>query len=145
MTFGPDPHAVYPIRQSNRYVSSKIITRPGIQVSLWAIILITTTLTGRRISRAVLPTTMRFWATGSSSASFMPSQWEKYTPTIEELPFKGDTVVGSDVWDRAERDGHARRTHRRRRHCRGVQRGHERCVALHHCGWQPRKADPPTL
>ncbi|OAJ72729.1 acetyltransferase [Brevibacillus sp. SKDU10] len=24
--------------------------------------------------------------------------WEKFTPTIEELPFKGDTVVGNDVW-----------------------------------------------
>lgn len=26
------------------------------------------------------------------------SGWEKVTPTIEELPFKGDTVVGNDVW-----------------------------------------------
>jgi virginiamycin A acetyltransferase len=24
--------------------------------------------------------------------------WEKVTPTIEQLPFKGDTVIGSDVW-----------------------------------------------
>ena len=24
--------------------------------------------------------------------------WEKVTPTIEELPFKGDTVIGNDVW-----------------------------------------------
>jgi virginiamycin A acetyltransferase len=24
--------------------------------------------------------------------------WEKVTPTLEELPFKGDTVVGNDVW-----------------------------------------------
>lgn len=24
--------------------------------------------------------------------------WEKATPTLEELPFKGDTVVGNDVW-----------------------------------------------
>lgn len=24
--------------------------------------------------------------------------WEKVTPTIEQLPFKGDTVIGNDVW-----------------------------------------------
>ena len=24
--------------------------------------------------------------------------WEKITPTIEQLPFKGDTVIGNDVW-----------------------------------------------
>ena len=24
--------------------------------------------------------------------------WEKVTPTIELLPFKGDTVIGNDVW-----------------------------------------------
>lgn len=24
--------------------------------------------------------------------------WEKFTPTVEQLPFKGDTVIGNDVW-----------------------------------------------
>ncbi|WP_426348982.1 CatB-related O-acetyltransferase [Alloiococcus sp. CFN-8] len=24
--------------------------------------------------------------------------WEKVTPTAEQLPFKGDTVIGNDVW-----------------------------------------------
>jgi len=24
--------------------------------------------------------------------------WEEFTPTIEQLPFKGDTVIGNDVW-----------------------------------------------
>lgn len=24
--------------------------------------------------------------------------WEKYTPSLDELPLKGDTVVGNDVW-----------------------------------------------
>lgn len=24
--------------------------------------------------------------------------WEKFTPSLDELPFKGDTVVGNDVW-----------------------------------------------
>lgn len=26
------------------------------------------------------------------------SGWEKVTPSTEELPFKGDTVIGNDVW-----------------------------------------------
>lgn len=26
------------------------------------------------------------------------SGWEKVTPTIEELPYKGDTIIGNDVW-----------------------------------------------
>lgn len=26
------------------------------------------------------------------------SGWEKVTPQIEQLPFKGDTVIGNDVW-----------------------------------------------
>lgn len=24
--------------------------------------------------------------------------WEKITPTVEQLPFKGDTIIGNDVW-----------------------------------------------
>lgn len=30
--------------------------------------------------------------------SIMRHGWEKVTPTLEDLPFKGDTVVGNDVW-----------------------------------------------
>jgi virginiamycin A acetyltransferase len=30
--------------------------------------------------------------------SLMGNGWEKVTPAIAELPFKGDTVVGNDVW-----------------------------------------------
>ncbi len=26
------------------------------------------------------------------------SGWEKVTPAVEQLPFKGDTVIGNDVW-----------------------------------------------
>ncbi|MGG0413372.1 Vat family streptogramin A O-acetyltransferase [Peribacillus simplex] len=24
--------------------------------------------------------------------------WERYTPTLDQLPFKGDTLIGNDVW-----------------------------------------------
>ncbi|WP_353095151.1 Vat family streptogramin A O-acetyltransferase [Tissierella praeacuta] len=30
--------------------------------------------------------------------NIMSNGWEKTTPTLEELPLKGDTVVGNDVW-----------------------------------------------
>ena len=30
--------------------------------------------------------------------NIMGSGWEKYTPSMDELPLKGDTVVGNDVW-----------------------------------------------
>ena len=30
--------------------------------------------------------------------NIMGSGWEKATPALEELPYKGDTVVGNDVW-----------------------------------------------
>ncbi|MBP1757662.1 MAG: transferase hexapeptide repeat containing protein [Firmicutes bacterium] len=30
--------------------------------------------------------------------SIMRHGWEKVTPTLADLPFKGDTVVGNDVW-----------------------------------------------
>lgn len=32
------------------------------------------------------------------SFNLMGGGWEKSTPTKEQLPFKGDTVVGNDVW-----------------------------------------------
>lgn len=28
----------------------------------------------------------------------MGGGWEKCTPTLEDLPYKGDTVIGNDVW-----------------------------------------------
>jgi len=30
--------------------------------------------------------------------NIMGNGWEKATPSLEDLPFKGDTVVGNDVW-----------------------------------------------
>jgi len=29
----------------------------------------------------------------------MHASWEKVTPTLEQLPFKGDIVIGNDVWN----------------------------------------------
>lgn len=30
--------------------------------------------------------------------NIMANGWEKVTPTLEDLPYKGDTIVGNDVW-----------------------------------------------
>lgn len=30
--------------------------------------------------------------------NIMGGGWEKFTPSLEDLPLKGDTVVGNDVW-----------------------------------------------
>ena len=30
--------------------------------------------------------------------NMMGGGWEQFTPSLEDLPLKGDTVVGSDVW-----------------------------------------------
>ena len=30
--------------------------------------------------------------------NIMKNGWEKTTPTMEDLPLKGDTVIGNDVW-----------------------------------------------
>ena len=30
--------------------------------------------------------------------NIMGGGWEKFTPAMEDLPYKGDTVVGNDVW-----------------------------------------------
>ena len=30
--------------------------------------------------------------------SIFRNGWEKVTPTLNELPFKGDTIIGNDVW-----------------------------------------------
>ncbi len=30
--------------------------------------------------------------------NIMGNGWEKYAPNLDELPLKGDTVIGNDVW-----------------------------------------------
>lgn len=30
--------------------------------------------------------------------NIMGNGWEKVTPKLEDLPFKGDTIIGNDVW-----------------------------------------------
>ncbi len=57
--------------------------------------------------------------------------WEVARPASDELPYKGDTVIGNDVSDWLRCPDHARRDDRRRRdHCSAL-RGHCRCRPVH--------------
>jgi virginiamycin A acetyltransferase len=37
-------------------------------------------------------------AFSSHPFSIFRNGWERVTPTLEDLPFKGDTIIGNDVW-----------------------------------------------
>ena len=69
--------------------------------------------------------------------NIMGGGWEKVTPSLDDLPLKGDTVVGKRCLDRTERYCNARRTHRRRRCHRGKLRCHRRYPGLSHSRRQP--------
>ena len=77
--------------------------------------------------------------------NIMGHGWEKCTPTLEDLPFKGDTVVGNDVWIGQGRDGHAGRPHWRwSDHCGGVGRD-PGYTALSRRGRQSLPRDPQAV
>ena len=56
--------------------------------------------------------------------NIMGGGWEKFTPSLRDLPLKGDTVVGNDVWHRG-----------RRGDCRQF-RCCKRYSRLLHCRWK---------
>ncbi len=71
--------------------------------------------------------------------------WEKFTPAPEELPLKGDTVLGSDVWlGQNVTVLPGTRIGGRRRH-RGQFRGFRLHSALYRCGREPLPCDPPPV
>ena len=77
----------------------------------------------------------------TSSVSTYPFQvfggaWAAQAPPhLDQLPRKGDTVVGNDVW--IGRESVILPGVRRRRHHRGPLRGGEGCARLHRGGRQP--------
>ncbi len=124
MQYGPDPNAIYPNEKikSVCYIKN-IITR---LISSSAITRITTTITERGglkehvthhyeflgdkliigkfcaiakgIEFVMNGANHRMYSITTYPFNIMGHGWEKVTPTLEELPFKGDTVVGNDVW-----------------------------------------------
>lgn len=79
--------------------------------------------------------------TGSASTypfNVFGGAWSELTPDhMSQLPRKGDTIVGNDVWLGREWRGHARSKNRRRGHCGGLQRGHARHSPIYRRWRQP--------
>ncbi|HJA58259.1 MAG TPA: Vat family streptogramin A O-acetyltransferase [Firmicutes bacterium] len=122
--YGPDPSAVYPnpLLKSICYIKN-VITRPNIIVGDYTYYsderdaaAFETHVTHHyeflgdrlRIGRfCAIGQGIEFIMNGANhrmhSATTYPFNlfshgWERCTPTLDELPFKGDTVVGNDVW-----------------------------------------------
>ena len=66
---GPNPDSIYPNPAIRQVVFIKnVITRPNISVGTY------------------------------TYYDIMGGGWEAFTPSLSDLPFKGDTVIGNDVW-----------------------------------------------
>ena len=87
MMFGPNPDAVHPNENipSVCYIKN-VITRPNIEAGDYTYY--DDAATGGEDFEAHVTYPFNSVAHG----------WEKCTPALDELPFKGDTVVGNDVW-----------------------------------------------
>lgn len=124
MTQGPDPGAVYP----NPDIKSvcfirNVVTRPGILVGEYTyyddsdgpenfeqhvthhyeflgdkLIIGKFCAIARGIEFVMNGANHRMCSVTTYPFNIMGGGWEKCTPSLEELPFKGDTVVGNDVW-----------------------------------------------
>lgn len=124
MPYGPDPNAVYPNEsiKSICYIKN-VITRPNILVGDYTyyddiggaerfeehvthhyeflgdkLIIGKFCAIARGIEFIMNGANHRMCSVTTYPFNIMGGGWEKATPTLEELPFKGDTVVGNDVW-----------------------------------------------
>lgn len=77
--------------------------------------------------------------------NIMGGGWEKCTPSLDDLPLKGDTVVGNDVWIGQNvtvmpgvriGDGAI---------VAAVFRSHQKRGAVYRCGRQPRETHTQAL
>ena len=123
-SYGPDPNAVYPNEAVKQVCFLKnVITRPNIQVGEYTYyddidgpeqfqdhvthhypFLGDKLIIGKFCAIAagtkfiMGPANHRISSVTTYPFNLMGHGWEKVTPTLEQLPFKGDTVVGNDVW-----------------------------------------------
>ena len=123
--FGPDPNAVHPnpLVPSVCYIKN-VITRPNIQVGDYTyyddaatngedfeahvthhyeflgdrLVIGKFCAIARGITFIMNGANHRMNSVTTYPFNIMGHGWEKCTPTLEDLPFKGDTVVGNDVW-----------------------------------------------
>ena len=123
-SYGPDPNAVYPNEAVKQVCFLKnVITRPNIQVGEYTyyddidgpeqfqdhvthhypflgdkLIIGKFCAIARGIEFVMNGANHRMNSVTTYPFNIMGHGWEKVTPTLEQLPFKGDTVVGNDVW-----------------------------------------------
>lgn len=124
MLFGPDPNAVYPNESIKSVCFIKnVITRPNIFVGEYTyyddntgpeqfenhvthhyeflgdkLIIGNFCAIAKGIEFVMNGANHRMSSVTTYPFNIMGGGWEKSTPTLEDLPFKGDTVVGNDVW-----------------------------------------------
>ena len=123
--FGPDPNAVHPnpLVPSVCYIKN-VITRPNIQVGDYTyyddaatngedfeahvthhyeflgdrLIIGKFCAIGKGVEFVMNGANHRMNSVTTYPFNLFGHGWEKCTPALEDLPFKGDTVVGNDVW-----------------------------------------------
>ena len=124
MQFGPDPNSVYPNPGlKNICFMKNTITRPNILVGDYSyyededgaerfeehvthhypflgdrLIIGKFCAIARGITFIMNGANHRMCSITTYPFNLMGNGWEKATPALEDLPFKGDTVVGNDVW-----------------------------------------------
>ena len=123
-TLGPDPEAVYPNPLLQRICFIKnVITRPNIHVGDYTyyddidgaedfekhvthhyefvgdqLIIGKFCAIAKGIEFVMNGANHRMCSVTTYPFNIMGNGWEKATPCLEELPLKGDTVIGNDVW-----------------------------------------------
>ncbi len=124
MQYGPDPNSIYPNEKikSVCYIKN-VITRPNIIVGDYTyyddingpvrfeervthhyeflgdkLIIGKFCAIAKGIEFIMNGANHRMCSVTTYPFSIMGHGWEKATPTLGDLPFKGDTVVGNDVW-----------------------------------------------
>lgn len=121
---GPDPNAIFPNRNIKSLCFIKnIITRPNIIVGEYTyyddidgaerfeervthhyefngdkLIIGKFCAIARGIEFVMNGANHRMCSVSTYPFNIMGGGWEKFAPSMDELPLKGDTVVGNDVW-----------------------------------------------
>lgn len=122
--YGPDPDAIYPNPQIKQICFIKnVITRPNIIVGDYTyyddkdgaerfeervthhyefigdkLMIGRFCAIARGVEFMMNGANHRMGSVTTYPFNIMGGGWEKATPSLEELPYKGDTVVGNDVW-----------------------------------------------
>ena len=121
---GPNPNQIYPNKAIPQVVFIKnVITRPNIEVGDYTyyddvngaehfeehvthhypflgdrLIIGKFCAIGKDVEFVMNGANHRMNSATTYPFNIMGGGWEQFTPALEELPFKGDTVVGNDVW-----------------------------------------------